>query len=167
VRSLSDFVFALSPGIAIGKGDQYALALLSPGITIAKGNEFASAFSDRIAIGKGNEFAASFGPSVSLMKGPIITSISPGSIAAQGNTNVTIGGENFGGANSVTLFNADGILTSGVTSSNISVSGDGGSLTVSLSLTSATPGRKVVVVKTTTAHSILTDVNVNVIQVTP
>ena len=167
VRNLSDFVFALSPGISIGKGDQYALALLSPAVTIGKGNEFASAFSDRLAIGKGNEFAAAFSPSVSWTKGPIITAISPGNVPAQGNTNVTISGANFAGATSVTFFNSDGSLASDITASNINVSGDGRSLTMSLSLTSTTSGRKVVVVKTATAHSILTDVNVNAIQVTP
>lgn len=167
VRNLSDFRFALSPGVAIGKGSQYAFGVLSPGVAIGKGDGFASAYSDRVAVARGNDFQAAFGPAVSLSKGPVITGISPSSVGQQSNTSLTINGTNFGGVNSVTFLNPDGSENIGMSTSNLNVSGDGHSMTVLLSVTAASAGRKIVIVKTPTAHSTLTDMNVNVIQVTP
>lgn len=167
VRNFSDFVFTFSPGVAIGKGNQYAFGVLSPSVVIGKGSDFSLAVFDRVAVARGSNFQAAFGPAVSLTKGPVITGISPGSVSQQSNTNVTISGTNFGGANSVTFLNPDGSAAFGMSVSNLNVSGNGQSMTFSLSVSGATVGRKIVIVRTSTAHSPIADLNVNVIQVTP
>jgi YD repeat-containing protein len=185
VRSFLDFRFTASPGVSVGKGSQYDLGVLSTGIAIGKGNEFATAFSSRIAIGKGDNFTATFSPGislgkgerfiygaaisqgVSLTKGPIITSISPGTMAQGSNYNMTISGARFSGADNVLVFNPDGSAASGISVSNINVSGDGRSLAVLLSITAnSSTGHKIVVIKTPMAHSITSDVNVNTVHVT-
>jgi YD repeat-containing protein len=167
VRNLSDFAFALSPGVAVGKGSQYAFGVFSPSVVIGKGSDFSLALFDRVAVARGNDFQAAFGPGVSLTKGPVITGISPGSVSQQSNTNVTISGTNFGGANSVTFLNVDGSSGFGMSVSNLNVSGNGQSMTFSLSVAGATVGRKIVIVRTPMAHSPIADLSVNVIQVTP
>lgn len=185
VRSLADFLFTLSPGVSVGKGSNSAFGVFSPGVAIGKGNEFATVFSSRIAIGKGDNFTDAFSPGVSLgkgerfiygaaisegvsaTKGPVVTAISPATVAQGTNVNMTISGANFGGANSVMVLNPDGNEAFGITTSNINVSADGSSLTVLLSVTtSASVGRKVAVVRSPTAHSVFSDVNMNAIQIT-
>jgi hypothetical protein len=167
VRNFSDFAFVLSPGVAVAKGSQYAFGIFSPGVALGKGTDYSMAVMDRVAVARGSDFKAAFGPAVSLTKGPVITGISPGSVGQQSNTNVTISGTNFGGANSVTFLNSDGSAISGMSVSNLNVSGNGQSITMTLSVSGASTGRKIVIVRTTTAHSVTTDINVNVIQVTP
>lgn len=172
IRSASDFAFSLSPGVSIGKGESFAGAfVLSRSVSIGKGPAFAGAFalSGGVSVGKGRGFANldifSFG--VAVTKGPLISAVSPGSIAQGSNHTVTLSGSNFGGANGVRLFNEDGSETFGVTASNITVNGNGTSLTVNLSLQpGASVGRKIIVVTTPNAHSVTSDVNVNTIQIT-
>jgi YD repeat-containing protein len=65
VRSLSDFRFALSPGVSVGKGAEFT---------------FGAALSRAVSVSKGAEFGA-FSPAISLTNGPVITSVSPGSAA--------------------------------------------------------------------------------------
>ncbi|HET6974812.1 MAG TPA: hypothetical protein VFI24_00700 [Pyrinomonadaceae bacterium] len=191
VRSLFDFRFtisqgvsigkgldftsaaAFSPGVSIGKGPAFAVAgVLSPSISIGKGASFAnnSVLSPGVSVGKGAEIAAgtTFGRGVMLTKGPIISTVSPGSITQGGNITVTITGLNLNGTTNVQLFDPTGNGTSGVTASNINVNVNGSSLTVNLSINAFTPtGRKIIVVTTSTAHSVRADVNVNTIQITP
>jgi len=157
----------VSPGVAVGKGNQYAFGALSPSVVIGKGSDFSLAVFDRVAVARGGNFQAAFGPAVSLTKGPVITGVSPGSVSQQSNTNVTLTGTNFGGANSVTLLNSDGSAIFGISVSNLNVNGNGQSMTFSLSVSGATVGRKIIVVRTSTAHSPIADLSFNVIQVTP
>jgi YD repeat-containing protein len=172
VRSLSDFRFTLSPGVSIGKGEGFTNAsALSQGVSVGKGAgyTYGVALSRGVSVGKGADFAnvGVFSPGVSLTKGPVISAVSPGSIAQGSNGTVTLNGANFGGANGVRLFNPDGSETFGVTASDINVSGNGSSLTVNLSVQSgASVGRKIIVVTTPTKHSVRSDVNVNAIQIT-
>ena len=172
IRSSSDFAFSLSPGVSIGKGESFAGAFVfSRGVSIGKGQSFASAFalSRGVSVGQGRDFANFdiFSPGVAVTKGPLISAVSPGTIAAGSNPTVTLTGSNFGGANGVRLFNEDGSETFGVTASNITVNGNGTILTVNLSLQSgASVGRKIIVVTTPNAHSVTSDVNVNTIQIT-
>ena len=173
IRSTSDFSFILSPGISIGKGEAFAGAFIpSQGVSVGKGSAFVGAFvlSQGVSIGKGRDFANLdlFSPGVAVTKGPLISAVSPGSIAAGGNSTVTLTGSNFGGANGVRLFNEDGSETFGVTLSNITVNGNGTILTVNLSVQpGASVGRKIIVVTTPNAHSVTSDINVNTIQITP
>ena len=73
----------------------------------------------------------------------------------------------FVGANGVSLFNPNGTLATDITVSNVAVGAGGGSLTMTLTVQSnAAAGRRVVVVTTPTRHSVTSDVNFNVIQIT-
>jgi YD repeat-containing protein len=190
VRSLSDFLFTVSPGISIGKGDDFTNAsAFSQGISIGKGDRFTSAsfFGQGVSIGKGDSFTntsalsrgvsvskgtgfanPTFSPMVMLIKGPVISAVSPGTIQQGSDViTVTLSGSNFSGANSVRLFNLDGNETFGVTTSNINVSGNGTSLTFNLSFQAlGQVGRRIIVVATPTAHSVRSDVIVNTIQIT-
>ena len=185
VRSLSDFRFTVSPGISIGKGADFTnRSALSQRVSIGKGAEFTfGAFGPGVSVGKGQGFTfggffsrgvsvgrgidGSFSPSVMLTKGPVILNVSPASVAQGSNSTVTLSGANFGGANSVQLFDLNSNPVSTVTISNIIVNGNGTSLTFNLSVQSfVSLGRKIIVVTTPTAHSIRTDVNINTIQIT-
>lgn len=167
VRNFSDLVFTYSPGVAVGKGNQYAFGAFSPSVVIGKGSDFSLALFDRVAVARGSNFQSAFGPAVSLTKGPVITGITPGTVGQQSNTNLTISGTNFGGVNSVTFLNSDNSVAFGMSASNLNVNGNGQSMTITLSVSGASTGRKIVIVRTPTAHSMFTDVNTNVIQVTP
>jgi YD repeat-containing protein len=171
VRSLSDFRFALSTGVSVGKGPAFANAsALSQGVSIGKGPNYqnAGALSRGVSVGKGPGFAdAAFGGGVSLLKGPIISAIAPNSVARGNNVNVTVSGSGFSGTTEVRMFRLDGSFPSGVTISNIVVAGDGNSLTFDLHLfPSADIGRKILVVITPVAHSVSSNVNVNTIEIT-
>lgn len=153
VRSFSDFLFTLSPGVSVGKGAGFRNGFI---------------FSQGISVGKGLGFqgGAAFGLGVSVTKGPIIASISPGGVTQGGQHTITLGGTNFNGATGVKLYNPDGQETSGVTASNINVGAGGASLTVRLTVEASAPARrKIVVVTTPTAHSLRIDVGVNTIQI--
>lgn len=186
VRSLSDFRFTLSTAISIGKGAEFTnRSALSQGVSIGKGNEFVlSTLSPGVSVGKGDgfTFGAMLSPGVSvgrspgsdgafsrgvmLTNGPVISSVSPGTITQGSNSTVTLNGANFSGANSVQFFNLDGTVVSDVTVSNINVNANGTALTVNLSLLSFAPlGRKIVVVTTPTKHSIRVDLSINTIQI--
>jgi YD repeat-containing protein len=154
VRSLSDFRFALSTGVSVGKGPAFPnVSTRSQGVSIGKGAGYA--------------YGLALSDGVSLTKGPIISAIAPSSIARGSNVTVTLSGSNLSGTTAVLLFNADGSRTSSVTVSNIVVSGDGNSLTMNLIVGSDAPtGRKVIVAVTPLAHSVISDVNVNTFQIT-
>lgn len=172
VRVATDFRFTVSPGVSIGKGGGFVNPFVfSRGVSIGKGGGLTNAFvfSRGVSVGKGGIFgnSAFFSTSVSLTKGPIISAVSPGSVALGSNGTVTLSGSNFGGAASVKVYNLDGNETFGVTATNINVNGNGTSLTVNLSVQpNASLGRKIMVVTTPTVHSLRADVNVNTIQIT-
>lgn len=171
VRSLSDFRFTLSPAVAVGKGPDFTNAgVLSQAVSIGKGPDFSgAALSPAVSVGKGPGYseATAFGPGVSLTNGPVVTSVSPSSVAAGNSVNVTLGGSNFGGATSVSLFDPNGSAATNVTVSNVSVGGGGSSLTMTLAVQAgAAAGRRIIVVTTAKGHSVTSDVNVNTIQIT-
>lgn len=171
VRSLSDFRFSLSPAVAIGKGPDFANAgVYSRGVAIGKGPDFSgAALSPAVSVGKGAGYtdATAFSPGVSLTNGPVVTSVSPSSAAGGSSVNVTLGGSNFNGATAVRLLNPNGSLSNDVTVSNIGVGGGGSSLTLTLAVQAgAAAGRRVIVITTPKGHSVTSDVNVNIIQIT-
>jgi hypothetical protein len=101
-----------------------------------------------------------------LTNGPVISTVSPAGITQGSNNTVTLNGTNFSGANSVQLFDLNGSADTTVTASNISVNGNGTTLTVTLSVQSFTSvGRKIIVVTTPTKHSVRIDLNINTIQI--
>ena len=158
-----------SRGVAVGKGAGFSNETFSPAISIGKGGVFSNpfVFSQGISIVKGFDSANTFSPAVMLTKGPVITSVSPTSMIQGTDGTLTLTGANFGGANGVRVLNPDGSDTFGVTVNNFSVGGGGTSLTVNLSVQGfAQVGRKIIVVTTPAGHSVRSDVNVNVIQIT-
>ncbi len=171
VRSLSDFRFTLSPAVAVGKGPDFTNAgVLSQAVAIGKGPDYSgAALSPAVSIGKGPGYseATAFGPGVSLTNGPVVTSVSPSSVAGGSSATVTLGGSNFNGATGVNLFNPNGSTATDVTVSNVSVAGGGSLLTMTLTVQpGASAGRRIIVVTTPTRHSVTSDVNVNTIQIT-
>jgi len=163
----------VSSGVSIGKGEPFAVAsLFSPGISVGKveGFNYGAFLSRGVSLGKAANFSTggAFSSGVMLTNGPLISAVSPGSIARGSTITVTLNGLNFSGANNVRLFNPDGSETTDITASNINVNGNGTSLTVNLSIHDfAVIGRRIIVVTTPTAHSLRIDLNVNTIQITP
>jgi YD repeat-containing protein len=172
VRGLVDFRFTLSPGVSIGKGEGFDnRSAVSGAVSVGKGEDYAhaAALSRAISIGKGEGLTNStaFSSGVTLTTGPIISSVSPDSVARGSTVNVTLGGANFAGATNVRLINANGSVASDITAAIVNINGGGNSMTMTLTVsTGASEGRKVIVLTTPNGHSVLGDVTVNTIRIT-
>jgi YD repeat-containing protein len=78
-----------------------------------------------------------FGRGVSVTTGPVVSSVSPFTLARGTSTTLTMGGANLTGATSVVFLNGNGLPDNGITVSNISISADGSSLTASVTVSSS------------------------------
>jgi hypothetical protein len=101
--------------------------------------------------------------------GPYIQSLSTASIARGATITLTINGVGLTGATALRFANAtSGVINTTFTVSNISVSGDGTSLTATVTASSsATLGSHIIVVATPAGDSIGIDLGVNTINVVP
>lgn len=110
--------------------------------------------------------AATISRSVSLTTGPYVQSVSPGSASRGTSFTITITGMNLMGVNGLAFMTSAGAIDSNITSSNIEVNGEGTSLTASVTITgTAALGSRIVVVRTSTNHSLAVDVGGNIIQI--
>jgi len=104
---------------------------------------------------------------VSASRGPVLTSLSPGSIARGTSVTLTINGVVLNGASSISFFRlANGSPATGITVSNISVNGPGTTLTATITVAgNATTGSYVVVVTTANVSTVRSDVGTNIVQI--
>jgi len=103
---------------------------------------------------------------VSASRGPVLTSLSPGTIARGANVSLTINGFALNGA-SLKFFNlANGNPENGITISNVNVNGAGTSLTANIAVASnVTVGSYMVVVTTPSGSTARNNAGSNVVQI--
>lgn len=104
---------------------------------------------------------------VSATRGPVVTSLTPANIARGTSTTLTITGVALNGAASMSFFNrANGTPASGITVSNITVNGQGTSVTATITIASnASIGNYVVVVTTPNGSTVRVDIGSNLLQI--
>ena len=104
---------------------------------------------------------------VSASRGPVLTSLSPGTIARGATVTLTIDGVTLNGASSISFFRlANGSPATGITVSNISVNGSGTTLTATITVAgNVTTGSYVVVVTTANVSTGRNDVGTNIVQI--
>jgi YD repeat-containing protein len=104
---------------------------------------------------------------VSVTRGPVLSSLTPATIARGTSTTLTIQGTALNGAGSISFFNrTTSAPASGITISNIIVNSDGTSLTATITVASnASTGSHVVVVTTPLGSTLRNDAGSNLLQI--
>jgi hypothetical protein len=104
---------------------------------------------------------------VSASRGPVLTSLSPTSIARGTSVTLTIDGVALNGATRISFFRlANGNPASGITVSNINVNGAGTTLTATITVAgNVTTGNYIVVVTTADGSTVRSDVGTNIVQI--
>ncbi len=112
--------------------------------------------------------ASGISQSVAVTKGPHIASITPLNIQQGTTASVTITGANLTGTSALQFIREDGSLETGITASNLSVSGNGQTLTATIAIAGGLPsGGRVIFVTATAGQSTTHNTGLNVIGVTP
>lgn len=107
---------------------------------------------------------------VSVTNAPVISSITPNTLPRNTSNTITINGTNLTGtATLVFINNNNGQIDTNITASNITVAGDGNSLTATINVTNtAVTGNRVVVISgALTGHSVTNNQTNNIITITP
>lgn len=107
---------------------------------------------------------------VSVTNSPVINSITPNTLARNSNNSITINGTNLSGTTTLVFINdSNGQIDTNITASNITVAGDGNSLTATINVTNtALTGNRVVVISgALTGHSVTNNQTNNIITITP
>ncbi len=105
---------------------------------------------------------------VSVTRGPVITGVSPASMAKGASVTVTFSGSNLSGANLIRFANEDGTLESNISATGINVNGNGTSLTATVSVNAnTTTGNRIVLVTTTAGVSLRVNTGTNMLQIVP
>jgi len=104
---------------------------------------------------------------VSASRGPVLNSLTPGTISRSTSVTLTIDGVALNGATTISFFlRASGNPASGITVSNITVNGAGTTLTATITVASnATTGSYVVVVATANGSTVRNDFGTNIVQI--
>lgn len=104
---------------------------------------------------------------VSASRGPVLNSLTPGTIVRGTSITLTIDGVALNGATTISFFRlANGNPASGITFSNISVNGAGTTLAATITVASnVTTGSYVVVVTTASGSTVRNDVGTNLVQI--
>jgi len=160
---------ALSAGVTVQRAPIDKVGAISAGVTVQKGDTVkASGLSQPVAVQYDNLGQYVAQTAVSATAGPYIQSISPNSVTRGTSVSVTINGVGLTGATTLRLINASGANDTSITVSNIVVSGDGTSLTATLTIAGgAALGTRVMVIPTPNGDSIRVDVGTNTITVVP
>lgn len=144
--SFSERSFASSKGVSVQRADTFSVAGLSPPVSVQR------------------EISFPYVPltAVSATMGPYIQSIAPANVSRGTTVTLTISGLGLTGATTLRFITADGAIDTALTVSNISVSGDGNSLTVEVTVSAgAALGNRRVVIATPNGDSVGVDLGVN------
>ena len=156
---------ALSQSVAVQFGDSAdSRAALSPGVSVQRGgSDQVTALANQISI----QFETSLGQyealdAVSATQGPYIQSITPGSLSRGTAVTVTFSGVGLTGATAIRFITEAGTIDSSITASDITVSGDGTSLTATISVPAgAAIGSRLVIIATPNGDSVGIDLVIN------
>lgn len=160
---------ALSAGVTVQRAPIDKVGAISAGVTVQKGDTLqASALSQPVSVQHDTLIQYLAQAAVSATAGPYIQSISPNSVTRGTSVSVTINGVGLTGATTLRLINASGANDTSITVSNVVVSGDGTSLTATLTIAGgAALGTRVMIIPTPNGDSIRVAVGTNTITVVP
>jgi len=155
----------ISSAVAVSKGSP-TVPTSSAGVAVSKDSATLTADSPSVSVSKGSATTPAISPSVSTTTGPNITSIVPGQLSRGSATSISISGQNLTGATGLIFLNANGTPDSGITASGISVSADGSSITVLITVNSGSAlGTRILIVSTPKGKSFAIDVSTNTFEV--
>lgn len=160
---------ALAKPLAVqyGTGTDSASAL-SRGVSVQRAiSEQTTALSNSVSVQYENTPLKYFPlDAVSATQGPYIQSLTPGNITRGTTVTLTLNGVGLSGTTLLRFINASGTNDATITISNIVVSGDGSSLTASVTVAAgAAPGSRTVFLSTPNGDSITVNLGVNIVNV--
>lgn len=144
--SFGERSFAASQGVSVQRADTFPVAGLSAPVSVQ------------------HEVSFPYVPltAVSATMGPYIQNIAPANLSGGTTVTVTINGLGLTGATTLRFITANGAIDTALTVSNISVSGDGTSLTVDVTVSAgAALGNRRVIVATPGGDSVGVDLGLN------
>ena len=116
-----------------------------------------------------NEASTSVSPqsaSISLTTGALIQSVSPASAAKGTSFTITIDGANFDAGAGLSFLTTAGAVDTAITASDITVNGNGTSITANVTISAgAALGQRIVVITTAAGHSLAVNIGPNVLEV--
>ena len=167
--SSGDSQSALAKSLAVQYGDAAnSGAALSRSVSVQRGiSEQTTALTSPVSVQFENTPLQYFPlDAVSATPGPYIQSLTPGNITRGTTVTLTVNGVGLSGTTALRFINASGNTDTSITVSNIVVSGDGSSLTVTVTVASgAALGSRTVFIATPNGDSITVNLGVNIINV--
>jgi YD repeat-containing protein len=167
--SSGDSQSALAKPLAVQYGDgTNSAGALSPSVSVQRGiSEQTVALTNPVSV-QFEDTPLQYFPlnAVSATPGPYIQSLSPGNITRGTNVTLTVNGVGLSGATVLRFITASGTTDTNITVSNIVVSGDGSSLTATVTVAAgAALGSRTVFISTPNGDSITVNLGVNIINV--
>ena len=167
--SSGDSQSALAKSLAVQYGDAAnSGAALSRSVSVQRGiSEQTTALTNPVSVQFENTPFQYFPlDAVSATPGPYIQSLTPGSITRGTTVTLTVNGVGLSGTTALRFINASGATDASIIVSNIVVSGDGSSLTATVTVPAgAALGSRTVFISTPNGDSITVNLGVNIINV--
>jgi YD repeat-containing protein len=167
--SSGDSQSALAKSVAVQHGDaSNSGAALSRSVSVQRGvSEQTSALAKPVSVQFENSPFQYFPlDAVSATRGPYIQNLAPGNITRGTTVTLTVNGIGLTGTTTLRFITASGATDTTVTVSNIVVSGDGSSLTATVTVSAgSTLGSRTVFISTPNGDSITVNLGVNIINV--
>jgi YD repeat-containing protein len=167
--SSGDSQSALAKSLAVQYGDTAnSGGALSRGVSVQRGvSEQTTALTNPVSVQFENSPFQYFPlNAVSVTPGPYIQSLTPGNITRGATVTLTVNGVGLTGTTVLRFITASGTTDSSINVSNIVVSGDGSSLTATVTVpTGAALGSRTVFISTPNGDSITVNLGINIINV--
>lgn len=167
--NISDGRSANSAPVSVQFGQAGVSAALSANVSVQRGEsgQFMAYTNPPVSVRYGaSEPETVVSAPVTATTGPIILNVSPVQVARGATITVMLTGANLSGATALRFINTAGNNDTGITVSNLSVSADGASLTVTFTVNSgAALGRRIIVVVLPDGSSQFVDIGMNVVEV--
>jgi YD repeat-containing protein len=167
--SAGDSQSAVASSLAVQYGDvANSSATLSRSVSVQRGTtEQTTGLTSPVSVQYENglgQYAAL--DAVSATPGPYIQSLTPANITRGTTVTLTVNGVGLSGATVLRFITANGTTDTSITVSNIVVSGDGSSLTATVTVgASSAPGSRTVFISTPSGDSITVNLGINIINV--
>lgn len=160
---------ALAAPLLVQHGDvSNSGAALSPSVSVQRGSSTQStALTNPVSV-QYNTAPLQAAPldAVSATRGPYIQSLSPGNITRGTSVTLTVTGVGLDGATTLRFINAGGTTDTTITVSNIVVSGDGSSLTSTVTVAAGSAlGSRTVFIATPNGDTVTVNLGINIINV--
>jgi YD repeat-containing protein len=167
--SSGDSQTALAASLAVQHGDvANSGAALSPSVSVQRGDlTQSSALTDPVSV-QYNAAPLQAAPldAVSATRGPYIQSLSPGNITRGTSVTLTVNGIGLAGAATLRFITSSGTTDTTITVSNLVASGDGSSLTATVTVAAGSAlGSRTVFISTPNGDTLTVNLGINIINV--